>query len=317
MSSQPSLPPLSWKSADVMSSLKTVREYVEASATSQIEWYYAKKRGKARMSAAMRVLSIVCFTLGGLIPIIKAGLPQTAAATTGFYDFGQLGYLLIGIGAGCIGFDRFFGYSSGWMRYITTAFAIEKSLEEFKFNWAALTANIPDEAPTAEQTQQLIETCKQFSLAVKGQVEQETKAWVEEFQSNLAQLEKELKEKAETAKSESRAQAEAVKPGGISITVTNGAVTDHGFSVELDGEQVDKDVVGNTAELLPVSPGMHRLVVFGTLAGETARASDIVKVAPGDVTKISLQLVAKKAAGAAAGSDTGGAGVNTGANQAG
>jgi hypothetical protein len=46
---------------------------------------------------------------------------------------------------------------------------------------------------------------------------------------------------------------------------------------------------------------MHRLTVTGTLAGETARASDIVKVPAGDVAKIAVQLVAKKAAGAGGG----------------
>lgn len=297
MPDAPSISDLSWTAENVTTSLHTLREYVEAEATRQMQWYYVKRIWKARMSAAMRVVSIVCFTLGGLVPIFKAALrPGTAAP--GSFDFGQLGYLLIGIGAGCIGFDRFFGYSSGWMRYITTAFAIEKSLEEFKFDWAARMARFAGHTPATDEVLQFIEVSKQFSLAVKGQVDQETKAWVAEFQSNLAQLEKDLKERAETAKSESKVQAEAAKPGGISITVANGAAAEGGFSVELDSQPVERGVVGNTAEVYPVSPGVHQLVVTATLAREPARASDLVKVSAGEITKVSVQLIATKISGA-------------------
>ncbi len=197
---------LSWKDSDVENSLSVLHQYVEEQAQKQIYWYWDKKRAKAHMSMFLRFVAIILFALGGLVPIVKATLPATVAAKFPF-DFGQSGYLLIGVAAGCMGLDRFFGYSTGWIRYVTTAMAIEKSLEEFRLEWTRSMAKMRGAPPSPEQLEVLIQTSAAFSLAIKSQVEQETKAWVVEFQSNLSQLEKDLQAKAEEAKTKARPAA--------------------------------------------------------------------------------------------------------------
>src|SRR5438067_1848615 len=126
---------LSWKDPDVESSLAELRRYVESEAQRQISWYDGKKTRKAQVSMVLRFVAILLFVLGGLVPIIKATLLPEVIAKLPF-DFGQAGYLLIGVAAGCVGLDRYFGYSTGWIRYITTAMAIEKSLESYRMEWA-------------------------------------------------------------------------------------------------------------------------------------------------------------------------------------
>ena len=195
---------LPWKDSDVENSLVELRRYVESEAQRQIDWYYAKKTRKARVSIVLRFSAILLFVLGGLVPIIKATLPADVIAKLPL-DFGQAGYLLIGVAAGCVGLDRFFGYSTGWIRYITTGMSIEKSLEEYRMEWARNIAKLRGAPPNEDQLDQLIQICQSFSLAIKSQVEQETKAWVAEFQSNLTQLEKDLQAKADEVKSKSKA----------------------------------------------------------------------------------------------------------------
>jgi SMODS and SLOG-associating 2TM effector domain 2 len=197
---------LSWKDPDVENSLIELRQYVEKQAQKQSAWYYAKKTRKARVSIVLRFVSILLFVMGGLVPIIKATLLPDVIKNLPF-DFGQAGYLLIAVAAGCVGLDRFFGYSTGWIRYITTAMAIEKSLEEYRMEWARNIAKLRGGPPNEQQLDQLIQTCETFSLAIKTQVEQETKAWVAEFQSNLTQLEKDLQAKADEVKSKGKAAA--------------------------------------------------------------------------------------------------------------
>ena len=201
MASEPiDLSRLSWKDADVQTSLCALQQYVEDQAQKQIDWYWNKKGRKSYVSMSLRFVAILLFVLGGLVPIVKATFPAARFS----FDFGQLGYLLIGIAAGCMALDRFFGYSSGWIRYVTTAMALEKSLQEFRFEWTRNMARIRGVAPTPEQLDALIQTCAAFSLAIKSQVEQETKAWVVEFQTNLSQLEKDLQARADEAKSKSK-----------------------------------------------------------------------------------------------------------------
>ena len=197
---------LSWKDADVENSLSILHQYVEDEAQKQIQWYWDNKRAKAHMSMFLRFMAIILFALGGLVPIVKATLPPAVVSKIPF-DFGQSGYLLIGVAAGCMGLDRFFGYSTGWIRYITTAMAIEKSLEGFRLEWTRNMAKMRGAPPTSEQLEALIQICAAVSVAIKGQVEQETKAWVVEFQTNLSQLEKDLQAKADEAKAKTKQAA--------------------------------------------------------------------------------------------------------------
>ena len=190
---------LSWKDLDIDSSLMVLRGYVENEAQRQIDWYYGKMRLKSLALTVLRFVAIALFVVGALVPVLKATLTPDAVRKLPF-DFAEAGYLLIGIAGGCIALDRFFGYSTGWIRYMTTALAIDKSLEEFRMEWARNLAKLRGGAPTEIQLDQLLLTCETFSLAIRSQVEQETKAWVIEFRSNLAQLERELESKADEVK---------------------------------------------------------------------------------------------------------------------
>ena len=87
-------------------------------------------------------------------------------------------------------------------------------------------------SPTPEQLASLIQTCGAFSLAIRSQVEQETKAWLVEFQNNLSQLEKDLQTKGDEAKAKAKpAGAARVRGAGLddrSLTVDG---SDLGFRV--------------------------------------------------------------------------------------
>ena len=190
---------LSWKDLDLDSSLVVLRGYVESEARRQIDWYLRKMKLKSLASTVLRFVAIALFVVGALVPVLKATLmPDTVKRLP--FDFAEAGYLLIGIAGGCIALDRFFGYSTGWIRYMTSALALDKSLEEFRMEWARHLAKLRGGLPNEIQLDQLLLTCETFSLAIRSQVEQETKAWVIEFRSNLAQLERDLESKADEVK---------------------------------------------------------------------------------------------------------------------
>jgi hypothetical protein len=190
---------LSWKESDIDGSLNTLRRYAETEAQKQIDWYNEKRATKAKISTTLRFAAILLFVVGSLVPIMKAALSSHAVEILPF-DFGESGYLLIAVAGGCVAMDRFFGYSTGWIRRITTALAIEKSLEEFRMEWARNRSKLRGGVPDETQLDQMILSCENFSATIRGQVEQETKAWVVEFQGNLVQLEKDLQAKADEVK---------------------------------------------------------------------------------------------------------------------
>jgi hypothetical protein len=233
------------------------------------------------MSRTLRGFAIIFTIAGGLMPIIAA-LGWTNIPMPDGTQVGQVGYLLLGLAAACIGFDKFFGFSSGWMRYLGTKMTIERALSEFRLDWAMMVAKLRENPPTTDQVQLMIQRVKEFLLAVNNHVEQETQAWVSEFKTNLAEIEKSAKE-----------QGESTRPGAIDITVTNGLVAEGGFTVLLDGMDIKSRIRGTNYQISYVPPGPHKVAVTGIIKAEPLEVSELVNVGPGEIAKVTLVFPTK------------------------
>ncbi|HXI23793.1 MAG TPA: SLATT domain-containing protein [Pyrinomonadaceae bacterium] len=272
---------LKWKTDhEIQASIGELYQYAEENASKSIAWYGKQKRKKAVMSRILRGMAIIFTIAGGLTPIIAAlGLQSIGSPPGRQVQVGQLGYLLLGLAAACVGFDKFFGFSSGWMRYLGAKMLIERALSEFRLDWAMMVAKLRENSPTTDQVQLMIQRVKEFLLTVNNHVEQETQAWVSEFRTNLAEIEKSAKE-----------QGESSRPGAIDITVTNGMDTKGGFTVTLDGMEVKTMLRGTKYQIGYVAPGPHRIAVSGEIKNEMLDASELVNVAPGEIAKVTLAL---------------------------
>jgi hypothetical protein len=207
---------INWKESTTLEGLLKLRERADLQALDAINWYYEKKKQKNFASRWLRFWAISFTILGGLIPllsaagIVEAVLRYYGAKAPGDIHvaelrFNQFGYILIGLAAGCVAFDRFFGFSSNWMRYIGAAMRIETARVRFAFDWEYLVAPLGANEPTPEEVRKLLEVIQKFSLDIREAIEQETGAWISEFQTNLAQLDKETKALFEGARSEKKA----------------------------------------------------------------------------------------------------------------
>jgi SMODS and SLOG-associating 2TM effector domain 2 len=98
---------------DTGAALTQLSRHAEGRAIEAIDWYLQDKRGKRIWSRGLRLLVILLVTAGGLQPLLDAAAPGPSRTAWG--------YVLLAQAAACIGFDRFFGVSSGWMRAMTTA----------------------------------------------------------------------------------------------------------------------------------------------------------------------------------------------------
>ena len=277
---------LKWNTVeDRETSINKLYRFAESEAQKAINWYLYNKGSKSFWSRHLRISAIILATLGGIAPVLLSiGWLNTGTSVTKqwFGSFaaliGQLGYLFFAVAAGCIAVDKFFGFSSGWMRYMKTAQVLMKLLSEFRLDWAMMIANLNGESPTLEQTQLMIQRIKDFTLIVDSQVEQETSAWISEFQTSLSEIERTVK-----------TQQEATKPGAIDVTVTNGRETENGFTVTLDG-MIVATVRGTRHQILYVPPGQHKILVSGVIKGEELDANEFVDVPAGAIAKVTLAL---------------------------
>ena len=297
----PEWKPPTWGSAQITeTSLDAMRQYAEDDVKSAIAWYYAKKPWKAWGSQVLKLATLLATALGGLIPIIAAfgwSPFHGGTAQVNTLQFNQVGYLCFALAAAFLGFDRYFGYSTGWMRYITTAMALETALRNFRLDWARATAAQGGVAPSGENLEALLKKIQDFCVAARALVEKETQAWVTEFQSNLSELEKDAKAAIEKAKSSvNNAETDAKRPGAIALTVENFADLEGGYDVCINDKSRLTAVTTRTTNIMDVPPGLHDLVVKGTITGAPAHASAIVTVEPAGKVDVSVTLVKVKAA---------------------
>jgi hypothetical protein len=289
--------------------LDDLRQFAEDDVEAAIHWYYAKKPWKAWASQLLKFLTLVATGLGGLLPIVSAtglfsrGATDAQGQLVRNLQVNQFGYLCFGLAAVFLAFDKYFGYSTGWMRYITTAMSLETLLRNFRLDWAKTTSGMGGAAPSGAVLEVLIQKIQDFCVAARTLVEKETQAWVMEFQTNLSQLEKEAKAAmdsaraaVESAQKESKTGADSTRPGAIDLTVENVLDTDHGYSVAVDDETRKSGVTSKTCAIMNVAPGLHELAVTATLSGAPAHDSQTVTVPAGASVKVVITLAKAKAA---------------------
>lgn len=242
-----------------------------------IDWYRRKQYWKRVGSRLFRYAAIALVAIGALLPLLSMqGLDQHLPFLKVLVP--QWGYVVFAIAAGFVLGDKLFGFSTGWIRFIKTQLTLESALAELRYDWLALFAKLSGDVLTQEQIQTLIQRLKAFVVLVHAQVQQETEAWVFEFQSNLADLEKAAK-----------VGAEAAKPGSLQVTVPNAAEFDGGVTATLNGIEVKK-VDGTRCLFLSVMPGQHQVLIKGTKAGKTLDASEIVKITPDSMAAVTVAL---------------------------
>jgi hypothetical protein len=298
--------PPSWEAGHLPRSLETLNEYAEAYATAAIKWYDAKTPWKRYGSQSLRFLTLLATGLGGLFPIL---------VSTGKFGFGgktpieilqlnQFGYLCFGLAALFLALDRFSGASTAWMRYTTTAMALETVLARFRLDWARLTIRLAGQTPTPEESETLLQRVGELIFTVRELVEKETQSWVTEFQTNLSQLEKESKAAIEAARvqvedmrKEEKSMRETNRPGAIDLTVENVLDTDSGYTVSIDGKTVKENITSKSCGIGNLSPGLHEIAVTGLFAGGPAHASRVVSVASNAAFAVTVSLAKVRVAG--------------------
>jgi hypothetical protein len=263
------------KNQDGPSSVEAVYEWTIRNAWSQYNWYARKKGYKRRGSQFIRMMAVALAAIGALCPLLDA----TDLMVNWVGDpikLGQWGYVFLAMAGALVSYDRFFGLSSGWMRYILTQLEIERAIKVLHYDWSLYRS--ADKADDPANVQAFLQRAKDFTTQIEALVKQETDAWVLEFQTNLSQLEKSLK-----------AETEARKPGSVKVTVPNARSFDR-VEVRLNGV-AKAEMVGVVEAMIPaVPPGQYRLSATGMKAGQESEEARVVEVHPGNMLTVDMTL---------------------------
>jgi hypothetical protein len=222
----------------------------------------------------LRAGSIAMGTIAGIIPIlaqifIRDGHPLVQPAWAS---------VALGIAAALVLLDRYFGFSSAWMRYISTELNLRQLTQEFQMDWESDKAAWLGSEPTPDQLRATFARFKAFVTQVNTIVRQETDAWIQEFQSTL----KEIDEAAKT-------KVAINELGAVNIVVTNGDTCDDGWDLSIDRGSI-KNYHGKTAGVADLTRGIHTIKVEGKIEGELQQAEAAVSIAPGATANAQFTL---------------------------
>ncbi|MFJ2307642.1 SLATT domain-containing protein [Streptomyces sp. NPDC087787] len=165
---------------DTTEAIKELFSWVESFVVDSINWYTREKVSKARWSRFLRISAVLSFALGTVTPVVTVGMGWSRQAIWG--------YGIIGIGACCVAVDRVCGFSSSWMRYVSTAISLNRQLVMFQTSWPRIEAKLAHQ-PSSEDFSEALQELVSFVDVTSLLVENETMAWVSEFQNHVVQLE--------------------------------------------------------------------------------------------------------------------------------
>ena len=155
-------------------------------------WYWTNIATKRRRSLLARLMTLLLLILGTVLPILSSlgGDTELRLRLT------QCGVAALAVAGLLQVADRIFGWSSGWLRYITTVTSIENLIREFELAWAShlihKRASLDD-----SDTEKLFEAAKQLEESVLSLQVDETNKWVADFNAGAALLENMIKSQRE------------------------------------------------------------------------------------------------------------------------
>ncbi|WSB77820.1 SLATT domain-containing protein [Streptomyces sp. NBC_01186] len=165
--------------------LEELYQWVERGALEIVEWYLSDRVRKRRWARVLRAGAVAGAAAGAAVPLLDlAGLLPHAWAVWGYA--GYIAFLVAGV---CVLADRRLGLTSGWMRDIATAQAVQGRLESLRYEWAAENVREvlgPAEGTAGEAAERSLAVLRRFAEDVGEIVRTETSDWMVEFRTASA-----------------------------------------------------------------------------------------------------------------------------------
>ncbi|WDV32094.1 SLATT domain-containing protein [Streptomyces sp. AD16] len=163
--------------------LTELYEWVEESALATADWYLADRARKRRGARLLRAGTALGTAAGAALPLL-----DLTGAVPGASPWACLAVLMA---AACVALDRYLGLTSGWMRDMATAQAVQQRLQVLQFDWASECVREvlgPTDGTAAEAADRCLGVLRRFADDLNDLVRTETADWMVEFRTGPAPL---------------------------------------------------------------------------------------------------------------------------------
>lgn len=179
-----------WLYDDPRESLRKIHQYACDHAENAINWYLSKRKSKRFLGRWSRFLALVLVAVSGALPILALLITDPSDNSKELIEPGWAAILVIFAG-GLVAMDRFWGWTSAWVRYMTTGMRIGMALEKYQLGIRVWEASNPGDLSVEQQTASL-ELARSFISEVDNLVMGETMTWAQEFSDELSRLEESI-----------------------------------------------------------------------------------------------------------------------------
>ncbi len=265
-------PKLQWEAGNLAAPLNQLCAYAISQAQQSINWYFSKRQLKRWFCRICRIGVILLTAFAGLLPLINEIIGKEYAVNA------LWSAVALAVAATLIMLDRFYGFTSGWIRFLLTAQQLAQALEIFRFDVERQKLTWGQPEPTPERAAMLLGQIQQFHKQALGIVNDETKTWAAEFTEVLKQIDEQVK-----------LASQANQRAALQLTVTNGDQCSDGWMITVDERAPDKRL-GKEASI-DVLPGIHTVRINGQIDGKPVQVEQAIKVGPNEIQKMEFTLV--------------------------
>lgn len=204
------------KDEKVKNYLSVFLEYLD----DRLKWYKKYRKRKGVISNILLIIAVLAFTLSLSLIIIYG--PNDSQGDSNSY---AIGYICLLIASTMLLFDRLFGHSSGWVRYMMAQLEIEKVIGEYHGQWINSISKMDLENLTTENKTILINLLMNFDKTIKGIVIKETLEWKSNFTAQLEKFRSDVDKNLQKAKTDlEKHQSELLtksKKGNFTLLLKN------------------------------------------------------------------------------------------------
>ena len=277
----------------VAEALPAIYSHAQESAKVKCTWYWDSIKTKRRASLGVRFVAFTFLIFGTLLPLL-AGLGDKSEVRLLYTQIGVAALAFAGLMQVA---DRVFGWSSGWLRYMTTATAMENLTRKFELDWASYTLEKGGSLGN-QDIKPLFDLAKGLEDGLSKMQSDETDKWVADFNSGMALLgeliksQREAGEKAVEVAHAAQAKAaeereKARQTGSVELTLVHQAVP-VAIKIALDDETA-QEFVGSSWARSGLTPGQHIISVM-TTSPPSQTIQKIVEVPPAGVARAEINL---------------------------
>jgi hypothetical protein len=251
-----------------------------------IHWYDRHKSHHKRRAVLLRGLAIALAGLATIVPIAVSMFPSEWNPQR----WVPVASILAALSAGCIGFDRLYGYSSNWMRYLTALLELQSQLELLQFSWArrALESRLTSN-PKSDNLIASLNLLQSTLVSVHHALKTETLEWATHLSVALQDFEKSVV--AQRAATPALAALALPTLGALKLQIAGfDTLDDHRCELQLGTSASAEPHTGSTKAYSNLAPGQHLLRVTAKRSGKPVSAEDIVTIKPGETASVTVTL---------------------------